>query len=213
MKKNKLSQIDFYLITDSSLSKKGILNDVSKAIRAACKIVQYREKSKSTVEMVAEAKKIKELCKGKAIFLVNDRIDIALAVDADGVHLGHYDMSYKSARKLLGNEKIIGLTVHNVKEAVRAEKIGADYIGLSPIFHTSTKKDAGKVCGTSMITKVRKKVKLPIVAIGGINKQNVADVIKAGADSAAAISSVIRSDNVQKEVSDFIKIIKENKVR
>jgi thiamine-phosphate pyrophosphorylase len=142
--------------------------------------------------------------------LINDRVDVALAVDADGVHLGQDDMQFKVAKRLLG-DKIIGLTVHNVEEAIDAEKTGADYVGLSPIFTTSTKKDAGKACGISMIEKVKSEVNLPIVAIGGINKDNIKEVIKAGADSAVAISAVVCADDVYKEVKEIIKIIKENK--
>lgn len=205
-----LKSTDFYFITDSGLSKKGILSDVSEAIKAGCKIIQYREKNKARNEIMQEALQIKNMCdKNNAIFLVNDDVKLALDAGADGVHLGQEDAEYSAARKLLGN-KIIGLTVHNVREAVEAERIGADYIGLSPIFKTSTKKDAGNPCGTKMIKKVRQKTKLPIVAVGGITKQNVAGVIKAGADSAVAISAVL-SDDVRKEVADFIRIINENR--
>ncbi len=211
LKKHNLYEIDFYFITDSSLSKKGIISDVKAAIKAGCKIVQYREKNKSKQDMINEAKKIKKICENKdVIFIVNDMVDVALAVDADGVHVGQEDESYSHARKLLGN-KIIGVTVHNVQEAIEAEKTGADYVGLSPIFATSTKSDAGNPCGTAMIGKVRAKIKIPLVAIGGINKNNVAEVIKSGADAAAAISAVISSNDVQKEVSDFIWIIRNNK--
>ncbi len=204
-------KLDFYFITDSSLSKNGSINNVKAAVSAGCRIIQYREKNKCTKDMLEEAKKIKEMCKSKAVFLVNDRVDIALAVDADGVHLGKEDMPYAAAREMLGPDKIIGLTVHNASEAAEAQGIGADYVGLSPIFATSTKKDAGKPCGTAMIGKVKAKIKIPIVAIGGINRKNVAEVIKSGADSAAAISAVMNSNDVQKEVSYFIRIIRENK--
>lgn len=201
-----LKSIDFYFITDSGLSKKGALSDVSEAIKAGCKIIQYREKNKAGNKIMQEALQIKKICKKNGvIFLINDDIRLALAVNADGVHLGLEDAEYSAARKMLGS-KIIGLTVHNAREAVEAERIGADYIGLSPIFKTLTKKDAGNPCGTKMIKKVRQKTKLPIVAVGGITKQNVAGVIKAGADSAVAISAVL-SGNVGKEVADFIRII------
>ena len=206
-----LGKIDFFLVTDSGLSKKGTINDVREAVLAGCKIVQYREKNKTTKEMVEEARHIKEICSGKAIFLVNDRIDVAIAVDADGVHIGQDDMPFEIARKTLGKDKIIGLTVHDVNESIEAERIGADYIGLSPIYLTSTKKDAGNACGTSMIEKVKKEINVPIVCIGGINKDNIVDVIKAGADSAVSISAIVCSDDVQIEVKEFIKIIKENK--
>ena len=207
----KLNDIGYYLVTDSKLSKKGTLSDVENALKAGCKIVQYREKNKSTRDMIEEAKRIKKKCEGKAIFLVNDRIDVALAVDSDGVHIGQDDIPFEIAREILGNEKIIGVTVHNLEESVEAEKIGADYIGLSPIFQTDTKKDAGAACGIATIKSVRKSVNLPIVAIGGIDKENISQVIKAGADAAVAISAVVCSDDVYKEVSDFNRIIKENK--
>jgi thiamine-phosphate pyrophosphorylase len=205
-----LSDIDYYLITDSAFSRKGVFRDVEDAVRGGCRIVQYREKVKSTRQMIEEAGKIKKICGNKAIFLVNDRVDVALAVDADGVHLGQDDMSITVARRLLG-KKIIGITVHDVKEAVEAEKSGADYLGVSPIFATGTKNDAGKPCGVETITKVRSAVKIPIVAIGGINKRNVPEVMGAGADSVAAISDVVCSDDVEKSVREFIRIISESK--
>lgn len=211
MRRIKLNNIDFYLVTDSSLSRNGTLIDVEQAIKAGCKIIQYREKNKSTRQMIEETLQIKIMCKEKAIFLVNDRLDIVLAVGADGVHIGQDDMPFEIARNLLGEEKIIGLTTHNVEESVYAEKIGADYIGLSPIFKTTTKKDAGSGCGTSMIGKVRQQVKLPIVAIGGINKSNVGEVIKAGADAAVAISAVVCAEDVCKEVGEFITLITRQK--
>ena len=209
----KLNEIKYYLITDSKLSKKGILSDVENALKAGCKIVQYREKNKCTRDMIEEAKNIKKKCGKKAVFLVNDRLDVALAVDADGIHIGQDDIPFKIAREILGNKKIIGLTVHNLKEAVNAERDGADYIGLSPIFKTDTKHDAGEACGIEMIKKVSKAVDLPVVAIGGINKENIEQVIKAGADSAVAISSVLSSDDVYKEIYYFNKIIRENKTK
>ena len=209
----KLNENEYYLITDSKLSKKGTLSDVENALKAGCKIIQYREKNKSTKDMIKEAKELKKKCEGKAIFLVNDRIDVALAVNSNGIHIGQDDIPFEIARKILGNEKIIGLTVHNLEEAVKAEKIRADYIGLSPIFETNTKKDAGTACGVEMIKKVRESVNLPLVAIGGIDKENINEVIKMGADSIVAISAVLCSDDVYKEVSDFIRIIKEKKLK
>jgi len=207
LKKNKLNEIDFYLVTDSGLSRNGTLTDVKQALDAGCRIVQYREKQKSTKKMIEEAYNIKNICGTRAIFLVNDRVDVALAVDADGVHIGQDDMPYEIARELLGREKIIGVTVHDVEESLEAGRAGADYIGLSPIFETGTKEDAGKACGTSMIERVRGEVSLPIVAIGGIGRENVGEVIRSGADAAVAISAVLCADDVYKEVKEFIEII------
>lgn len=207
----KLNDVDFYLVTDSCLSKKGIISDVKSAVEAGCKIVQYREKNKSTKEMISEALAIKKICDGKSVFLVNDRVDVALAVDAEGVHIGQSDISFEDARRLLGDDKIIGLTVHNLDEAVDAERLGASYVGLAPIFETDTKEDIRVPCGVCMIEKVRQGVNLPIVAVGGISKDNIGDVIQAGADSAVCISAVVGSDDVFGEVCECIKIIKENK--
>lgn len=209
MKKSKLKEIDFYLVTDSELSKKGILNDVEMALEAGCKIIQYREKNKETKHMVEEALELKILCEDRAILLINDRIDVALAVDADGVHIGQDDMPIEIAQRLLGSHKIIGLTVHNVEEAIEAEKKGADYVGLSPIFMTGTKKDAGEACGTPMITEVKKHISIPVVVIGGINSENIIEVMKAGADSAIAISDVVTSDDVFEKVTELRQKLKE----
>ena len=129
----------FYFITDSGLSRAGHASDVKNALAAGVKVVQYREKDADTKTMVVEALKLKKLCRG-AIFLINDRVDVALAVGADGVHLGQDDMSIGSARKLLPG-KIIGVTARNLKEVIEAEKSGADYLGVAPIFCTTTKKE------------------------------------------------------------------------
>ncbi|MBN1294848.1 MAG: thiamine phosphate synthase [Candidatus Latescibacteria bacterium] len=210
-KKKRLEDIDYYFITDSRLSKHGLLHDVHEAVRAGCSIIQYREKEKETGPLIQEAKAVKRLCSDNALFLVNDRIDVALAVDADGVHIGQDDMPFETARRLLGDSKIIGLTAHNVREAEEAERIGADYIGLSPIFETGTKKNAGTACGTSMITAVREKIRIPVVAIGGIDKSNIGDVILAGAYSACAISAVVCADDVYGETKTLRELILRNR--
>ena len=207
----KLSNLDYYLVTYSSMSRKGTLSDVKQAVDAGCAVVQYREKNKSTNEMIAEAKELKKICEGRAVFLIDDRVDVASAVDADGVHIGQDDISVCDVRKTLGDGKIIGLTVHNEKEAVTAESLGVDYIGLAPIFKTDTKEDSGAPCGIDMVNKVRNIVNLPIVAVGGISKENVVDVIQAGADGVVAVSAVLDSDNVYSNVKEFIQIVKEAK--
>ncbi|HZX44852.1 MAG TPA: thiamine phosphate synthase [Candidatus Nanoarchaeia archaeon] len=205
--KPSLRDINLYLVTDNTLTRKTIVEDVKDAVRAGVTIVQYREKDKSTKEMVEEALLIKKICEGKAIFLVNDRIDVALAADADGVHLGQDDMPYQAARKILGG-KIIGLTAHNVLEAVSAEKLGADYVGVSPIFETATKKDAGIASGLRLIKEVKAATRIPIVAIGGINLDNIDSVINSGADSAAVISAITTKEDVYGECKKFIERFK-----
>lgn len=203
-----LNQIDLYFITDRKLTKKTITDDVRAAIKAGVKVIQYRDKEVSTKLMLEEAKKIKKECDNNNIlFLINDRADICLAVDADGIHLGQDDIPYGIARKLLPN-KIIGLTVHNIQEAIEAEKLGADYIGISPIFETKTKLDAGPATGIELIKQIKEKIKIPFVAIGGINQENLDCVLKAGAKSIAIISALITKDNVEEEAKKIISKIK-----
>jgi len=206
----RLDNIGLYFITDRNLTKKTIISDVISAINAGVKIIQYREKELSTREMYQEAKAIREITKDKGtILIINDRIDIALAVNADGVHIGQDDMPFEIAKEILGADKIMGLTVHNVEEAILAEKLGADYLGVSPIFSTTTKKDAGKPAGLELIKKIRENVKTPLVAIGGINYDNVDEVLKAGSRNVAVISAIITKDDVENECKKFIRKIKE----
>ncbi|MDD2752065.1 MAG: thiamine phosphate synthase [Candidatus Omnitrophica bacterium] len=192
----------FYFITDEHLSRKGIFHDVEAALRAGVKIVQYRNKSLSSKEMFREAEKLRRICR-KVVFLINDRVDLALAVRADGVHLGQDDLPFNAARRILGKKKIIGLTVHSLAQARQAEELGADYLGVSPIFGTRTKLDAGKPVGCQMIKQIKKQIALPIVAIGGINLGNARQVILAGADCLSAISAVVTKSNVKREIEKF----------
>ena len=209
----KFNNFDFYFITDSELSKNSIYLDTENAIKAGCKVIQYREKNKSKNDMVKEVKKLKKICESKAIFLINDYIDIALECNVDGVHIGQDDVSIETARTLLGKDKIIGLTVHNLEEAIKAEMLGVDYIGVAPIFKTETKEDARDPIGVDIIKTIRKNVDLPIVAVGGINKNNVKDIINSGADSVVSIYAVLNSDDVYKEIKEFINIIKRCKAK
>ncbi len=185
-----------YFITDPSLTKQGVFKDTEQVLEAGCRIVQYREKQKPLDEKIAEAKELLALCKKhNALFIVNNDVEIAKEVGAGGVHLGQDDMPIAEARKILGN-KVIGLTAHNVAEAVEAEKSGAQYLGISPIFHTDTKKDAGEPAGVKLLRDVKEKVGIPLVGIGGINGQNLEQVFEAGADSVAIISAIVCAENV-----------------
>lgn len=192
----------YYFITDASLSRKGNASDVENAVGARVNIIQYRDKSSSTKQMFKEALRLKKICKD-VIFLINDRVDIALAVDADGVHIGSDDLPYKITRKLLGKRKIIGFTVHNLSEAIEAQELGANYIGVSPIFTTSTKGDAGQPVGLDLIIQIKKHVSIPVIAIGGINLSNARKVIASGADGLCAISAVVTKKDVRKEIKKF----------
>jgi thiamine-phosphate pyrophosphorylase len=197
----------YYFITDSSLSFAGNINDVKQAEACGVCVVQYRNKNAETREMYEEALRLREICRN-TLFLINDRIDIALAVDADGVHLGQSDMPYRAARKMLGPKKIIGITVHNLSEAMEAQRLGANYLGVSPIFQTATKSDAGKPAGIALIEEIRAQVDIPLIAIGGIDLANASEVIKSGADGLCAISAVVSKESVGEEIRKFQELFK-----
>jgi thiamine-phosphate pyrophosphorylase len=200
----------YYFITDTGLSRQGNVSDVKNALAAGVRIVQYRAKEFSTRMMLAEAAELKKLCRG-AVFLVNDRVDVALAVGADGVHLGQEDLPFETARDLLGPDKIIGITVSSLEEALTAARQGADYLGVSPIFFTQTKPDAGPPTGLPLLREIRNAVTLPLAAIGGITLTNAAEVIAAGADMICAISEVVARPDVCAAVEKFQKLFARRK--
>lgn len=203
-RQHKMKIRGYYFITDAKLSRAGNISDVKDALAAGVTIVQYRNKNAPTKAMYEEALKIKALCKkAGALFIVNDRVDIALAIDADGVHIGSDDMPYRVARKLLGSKKVIGVTVHDDKEAREAQRLGADYVGVSPIFLTDTKPDAGVPAGIELIKKVKRMVSVPVIAIGGINLYNAEEIVKAGADGLCAISAVLTRPDVRSEIEKY----------
>ena len=194
-----------YFLTDRALSRKGNVEDVRAALEGGVRIVQYREKALSLREQIREALRIKALCRAAgATFIINDRVDLALAVEADGVHLGQEDMPLAIARRLMGQDKLIGITVHNVEEALEAVSGGADYLGVSPLFATSTKADAGAPIGLEGLREIRAQVELPIVGIGGITQENARQVIEAGADAVCAISAIVTQEDVEETVRDWI---------
>ncbi len=192
----------YYFITDAALSRAGNARDVAAAVAAGVRVVQYRQKQGQPRDLLAEARQLRRLCR-RALFLVNDRVDIALEVAADGVHLGQEDLPYHEARRLLGPDKIIGLTVHHVDEALAALELGADYLGVSPIFNTTTKSDAGAPTGVELLAEIRRRVSIPLIAIGGITLANAPAVIRAGADAVCAISAVVTAADVRAEIEKF----------
>ena len=192
----------YYFITDCLLSRAGNAADVKAAVAAGVEAIQYRNKCARSKTLYEEALSLKKLCRG-AQFIVNDRVDIALAVDAAGVHLGQEDMPPGAARRLLGTRRIIGVTVHDEAQARRAQRLGADYLGVSPVFPTRTKPDAGEAQGVALIRRIRKCVRIPVVAIGGITLVNAPLVIAAGADALCAISAVVTKADVKAEIRKF----------
>ena len=200
--------IGYYFITDAGLSRRGNISDVKNALAAGVKIIQYRNKNAAARQMYEEALKLRKLCKGR-ILLINDRLDIALAVGADGVHLGQKDLPYQIARKILGRKKIIGLTVHNLKEARQAQRWGADYIGVAPVFPTNTKSDAVRAVGIKLIREIKARLSIPVVALGGVNLSNAKDIIRAGADGLCAISAVVTKKDVRAQIQKYQRLFQD----
>ena len=182
-----------YLVTDRGLSRgRPTLEVVKAAVAGGVSCVQLREKNCSTRDFIHEARMLHEFLYHNNIpLIINDRVDVALTIGADGVHLGQKDMPLSEARMLLGYRAIIGISAESVEDAVSAEEEGADYVGISPVFSTTTKKDIAPPLGLEGIRDIRKKVKLPLVAIGGINQENAIQVLQAGADGIAVVSAIV----------------------
>jgi thiamine-phosphate diphosphorylase len=173
-------------------------------LQGGAKMIQLRAKAMSSRDFIQLAQKARDLtipfdCK----LIVNDRIDIALGSAADGVHLGQEDLPLEVGRKLLG-DRLIGISTHSLEQAKEAEANGADYIGFGPIFGTATKNTGYTARGVEMLARVRAAVALPIVAIGGITEANIQEVWRAGADSAAIISDILKADDVTAKVSAIL---------
>ena len=186
-----------YLVTDRSLSKgRSNRQIVEAAVAGGITCVQLREKQCGTREFIEEALHLKPLLRDRRIpLIINDRLDVALAVEADGVHLGQSDMPITMARKIAGSSLIIGISAESTDDALRAEQEGADYIGISPVFATPTKTDTAAPLGLAGVNKIRGLVDIPLVGIGGINQDNAASVIGAGADGVAVVSAIVSADD------------------
>lgn len=189
--------LSLYLVTDRSLSLGRKLEwMVEEAVKGGVTVVQLREKDCTTREFIELACALKQkLCSYNVPLLINDRVDVALAADADGVHIGQSDMPYAMARKLLGSEKIIGLSVENLEQVYEANKLDVDYIGISPVFSTNTKTDTATPFGIEGIKQVMAVSKHPAVAIGGINSENATAIMQAGANGIAVVSAICSAND------------------
>ncbi|APF28993.1 thiamine-phosphate diphosphorylase [Clostridium sporogenes] len=189
---------ELYLITDRRFLKgRELKKVVEDAILGGVTIVQVREKDVSTREFYNVAKEVKEVTDHyKVPIIINDRLDIAQAIDAHGVHLGQNDMHLNIARRILGKDKIIGISVGNVREALEAENNGADYLGIGTIFPTGSKKDVKEIIGIDGLSKIKNNISIPSVAIGGINKANFKDVLNTGIEGISVISAILDEDDI-----------------
>ncbi|MDI6800613.1 MAG: thiamine phosphate synthase [Thermodesulfovibrionales bacterium] len=183
-------------------------NSISILLETGIKWVQYREKNRTRRGIFYEAVKLRELTKKfNACLIINDHADIALAADADGVHLGQCDLPIREARKIVGHDKIIGVSTHSLSEALEAEREGADYIGFGSVFHTDTKEDI-IIQGVDALREVTNSVKIPVIAIGGINPDNVKSVFDTGCYGVAVSSGFLKGD-IKENARRFLGVIKE----
>ena len=191
------SQLRLYLVTERSMLRGRDLTDVVMlAVEGGVTMVQLREKDISTLEFIELAQALKSvLMRMRVPFIINDRVDVALAVDADGVHIGQSDMPYDIARRMLGSDKIIGLSVENFAEIEEANRLDVDYIGVSPVFATPTKTDTAMPFGLDGLREAVRRSLHPSVAIGGINKSNFRSVLSTGTNGIAVVSAIMDSDN------------------
>lgn len=206
-------KLDLYVVTDDELSRgRGHVETARLAAAGGADVVQLRDKGRSGRELMRLAEEMLAAIGGTgAILVVNDRLDVALAAGAHGVHLGQDDLPVAAARRLAPPGFIIGASVSSVEEAVQAEKDRADYVALSPLFSTPSKRDAGPGLGLAVLKSVSEAVSIPVIAIGGINCGNAAEVIRSGAVGIAVISAVVGQPDVREAARELKALVLEAK--
>ncbi|MEG0274089.1 MAG: thiamine phosphate synthase [Longicatena sp.] len=189
--------LELYLVSDRFwLAGRELQSDIEKAIEGGVSFVQIREKELPVEDFIQEAKKIKELCERHEIpFVVNDSVEVAKAVDADGIHVGQSDMPAIEVRKILGEDKIVGVSAQSVEDALRAQEEGADYLGVGAMFSTKTKKDADDV-SFATLKAIVEAVHIPVIAIGGIDEHNLLELKGSGIDGVAIVSAIMAKENI-----------------
>ncbi len=197
------------LVTDRELARGRPTSDiVEAAVYGGASCVQLREKIGSTREFIEQALAIRDFLRIRDIpLIINDRLDVALAVGADGVHLGQNDMPLAMARSIVKDAMIIGISANSLEDAVAAEKGGADYLGVGPIYATPTKTDTAPILGLDGLRKIRKNIKIPLVTIGGLNRSNATQVIRNGADGIAVVSAIVGAEDPEKASRDLMNTI------
>lgn len=203
------SNLLLYLVTDRPLSLGRPLEEiVAEAVAGGVTMVQLREKEAPTGEFVALAKSLKALLAPLGVpLIINDRVDVALAADADGVHIGQSDMSYEDARRLLGEDKIIGLSVENFDDLAVANTLDVDYVGISPVYGTPTKSDTAEPFGLEGLRKAVAMSVHPTVAIGGMNAQTIGEVMAAGTDGVAVVSAICSAPSPRQAAQELLNVI------
>ncbi|MBW2410333.1 MAG: thiamine phosphate synthase [Deltaproteobacteria bacterium] len=208
-------KIDYslYLVTDRGLARgRSTLDIVKAAVRGGVTCVQLREKDCSTLEFIEQASGIKDFLSDRGIpLIINDRLDVAQAVKADGIHLGQTDMPLDMARAIVEDSMIIGISAESLEDAIEAEKGGADYLGVSPIYATPTKTDTAPPLGLEGLRQIRAAVKIPLVGIGGLNRENAAEVIGNGADGVAVVSAIVAAGDPETAAAELNQLISKAK--
>ena len=198
--------LSLYLVTDKSDDVEKFLNTIEEAIKGGVTVVQIREKTADTLDFYNLALKVKEITtKYKVPLIINDRVDIALAIDADGVHVGQSDMPCDVTRRLIGEDKILGVSAATVSEAKKAEKDGADYIGTGAVFPTATKDDAPSVTKEGL-KEVVDSIDIPVVAIGGINHDNASELKDTGIAGLSVVSAIMSAESPKKASEELLNI-------
>lgn len=209
IKKDFLNEyLKLYLVTDSELlNGRNFYECIEEAIKGGVTTIQLREKNASGKDFLTKALKLREITKQHNVkFIINDRIDIAMICDADGVHLGQNDINIKHARTLLGNDKIIGISTNNLEEAKIAKKDGADYIGVGAMFLTKTKQDTRPI-SIELAKKIRREIDIPMVLIGGINLENVYKLREINSDGYAIVSAILKSKDIYLETKKWKNVL------
>lgn len=198
-----------YLVTDQDLAKgRSMIDIVRRAVAGGVSVVQLRNKSSSTRQLIQDAEDLLSLLRPLHIpLIINDRVDVALASDADGVHVGQEDMPAIQTRRLIGDDKILGVTASTPQEAYEAVSDGADYIGCNAVFWTPTKMDTGVPLGLQGFRQLVRSVSVPVVAIGGIKAENAGDLMRAGAAGVAVVSAIIAAEDPEWEAKALLKAV------
>ena len=197
------------LIADTeTVGRENVIPAIKDAVEAGVSIIQLRGKKLETRDFLGLSLQAAEALRRRNIpLIINDRVDICLACGADGVHLGQDDLPLKFARKILGKERLVGISINTAEEAMEAEREGADYLGVGPVFFTQTKFDLRPPVGLEGFRIIRKRVKIPILAIGGINSENAGEVMRAGSDGVAVISAIMASNSIKRATRNLLKAI------
>jgi len=207
--REKVGNWRLYVIMDKQLAGNRSYEEiVGEVIKGGADVIQLRDKLDSKEELIEIGKKLRKITRETGVsFIVNDYPEIAKVVDADGVHIGQEDISFEEAKKIVGENKIVGLSTHNKEQILKAIKLGADYIGVGPVFETASKENPDPIIGVELIKWVSEKCDIPFVAIGGINLNNLDKVLSAGARCIAVISAIMQAENIKLATEQFKKVI------